>query len=203
MSYHGSGRRLARFSDRTESLTRKLFANSTFLGALRRDETSTRGYDPATPTAKDGHGAESMARTHSVYYRDPDGRQPVAEFTSALPAKRAAKLDAHIEQYLNGRDPLSPPPEHPATSQVEGEMRELRVRFANTRYRVLYQRSGNLNVLLHAVEKDTGALQKSDIALAKGRMGDFKARMDAAPRLSPRAAGRDAPSSRREIGLER
>jgi phage-related protein len=143
-----------------------------------------------------------MARTQSVYYRDQDGREPVAEFTGALPPKRAAKLDAHIEQYLNGRDPASPPPEHPATSQVEGEMRELRVRFANTRYRVLYQRSGNLNVLLHAIEKDTGALPKSDIAVAKSRMVDFQARMDAAPRLSPRAAGRDAPSSNRATAIE-
>jgi phage-related protein len=147
--------------------------------------------------------AESMARTQSVYYRDPDGRQPVADFTNALPAKRAAKIDAFVEQHLNGRDPASPPPEYPVSSQIEGELRELRVRFANTRYRLLYQRSGNLNVLLHGIEKDTGAVPAADIALAKGRMGDFKARMDAAPRLSPRAAGRDAPSSRREVGLER
>ena len=67
-------------------------------------------------------------------------------------------------------------------------MRELRVRFANTRYRVLYQRSGNLNVLLHAIEKDTAALPKSDIALAKSRMVDFKARMDA--RAAPVASSR-------------
>jgi hypothetical protein len=45
-------------------------------------------------------------------------------------AKRAAKIDAYIEQYLNGRSPDAPPPEHPITSQIEGELRELRVRFA-------------------------------------------------------------------------
>ena len=45
-------------------------------------------------------------------------------------------------------------PAFPITSQLEGE---LRVRFANTRYRILYQRSENLVVLLHAIEKDTGA----------------------------------------------
>jgi hypothetical protein len=34
-------------------------------------------------------------------------------------------------------------------------LRERRVRFANTRYRILYQRSENLVVLLHAIEKNS------------------------------------------------
>jgi phage-related protein len=71
------------------------------------------------------------------------------------------------------------------------------VRFANTRYRLLYQRSANLIILLHAIEKHTGAIPPSDIALAKQRMLDFTLRMDASPRVPPRAAGQDAqPSSR-------
>jgi phage-related protein len=150
----------------------------------------------------DGHGRPrlrlgSMPHTQSVYYRDQDGREPVAEFTDGLPAKRAAKIDAYVAQHLNGRDAASPPPEHPITSQIDGELRELRIRFANTRYRLLYQRSGNLNVLLHGFEKDTGAVSAGDIALAKGRMADFTQRMDAAPRRPPRAVGRDAPTPRR------
>jgi predicted transcriptional regulator len=40
------------------------------------------------------------------------------------------------------------------------------VRFANTRYRILYQRSENLLVLLHTLEKDTGAVPHADIELA-------------------------------------
>lgn len=143
-----------------------------------------------------------MANIQSVYYRDPDGREPVAEFTDALPAKHAAKLDAFVQEHLNGRDAASPPPEHPITSQIDGEMRELRVRFANARYRLLYQRSGNLNVLLHAIEKNTAAIPRNDVALAKQRMVDFTARMDAPSRRPPRAAGRDAPSSKRAVGLE-
>jgi phage-related protein len=119
--------------------------------------------------------------------------EPVDRFIDALPAKRAAKIDAYIEEYLNGRSPDVPPPEHPITSQIAGELRELRVRFANTRYRVLYQRSGNLVVLLHAFEKDTGAVPVSEKATAKRRMADFKQRMDAKPRVPPRAAGADAP----------
>lgn len=144
-----------------------------------------------------------MARTQSVYYRGQDGLEPVADFTDALTGKRAAKLDAFIQTHLNGRDPAAPPPEHPVTSQIDRELRELRVRFADTRYRILYQRSGNLNVLLHAFEKNTAAVPKAEIALAKTRMADFSARMDAAPRRQPRAVGRDAPAPRRpaELGL--
>lgn len=134
-----------------------------------------------------------MARTQAVYYRDKRGTEPVDEFIEALPAKRAAKIDDYVEEYLNGRPPQAPPPEFPITSQIEGELRELRVRFGNTRYRILYQRSENLVVLLHAIEKNTGAVPRSVIELAKRRMADFKRRMDAQRRVPPRAAGRDVP----------
>jgi phage-related protein len=128
-----------------------------------------------------------------VYYRDKRGADPVNEFIEALPAKRAAKIDDYIQEHLNGKPPDAPPPEFPITSQIEGELRELRVRFANTRYRILYQRSDNLVVLLQAIEKSTGAVPRSDIELAKRRMADFKRRMDVERRVRPRAAGKDAP----------
>lgn len=137
-----------------------------------------------------------MAQTQAVFYRDPRGVEPVDEFIRALPPKRAAKIDAFIEEHLNGRPPQDPPPAFPVTSQIDGELRELRVRFGNTRYRILYQRSENLVVLLHAIEKDTGAVPASDIEQARQRMADFKERMDAVQRRPPRAAGRDAPANR-------
>ncbi|MGE3448790.1 MAG: type II toxin-antitoxin system RelE/ParE family toxin [Microbacteriaceae bacterium] len=90
-----------------------------------------------------------------------------------------------------------PPPEYPISSQIDGELRQLRVRLVNTRYRILNQRSGNLIVLLHAIEKDTGAVPNSDIELAKLRMADFQTRMGVDRRRPPRAAGHDAPSRRR------
>jgi phage-related protein len=134
-----------------------------------------------------------MARTQAVYYRDNRGAEPVDDFIERLPTKRAAKIDDFVEQHLNGKRPGAPPPDFPITSQIEGELRELRVRFANTRYRVLYQRSDNLVVLLHAIEKDTGKVPRAAIEIAKRRMADFKRRMDAERRDPPRAAGQDAP----------
>lgn len=141
-----------------------------------------------------------MAQTKAIYYRDQRGVEPVDRFIDALPAKRAAKIDDYVEEHLNGKSPDAPPPEHPISSQIEGELRELRVRLANTRYRILYQRSSNLIVLLHALVKDTGAVPTAEKATAKRRMADFKRRMDAKPRVPPRAAGQDAPPGRRRRG---
>lgn len=141
-----------------------------------------------------------MAQTKAIYYRDKHGVEPVNGFINTLSAKRAAKIDDYVEQYLNGKSPGAPPPEYPISSQIQGGLRELRVRFANTRYRILYQRSDNLIVLLHAFEKDTGAVPDVELAIALRRMGDFKRRMDAEPRVPPRAAGQDAPLVGRSRG---
>jgi len=71
---------------------------------------------------------------------------------------------------------------------------------STTRYRVLYRRSGNLIVLLHAFEKHTGRVPVGEQRLAARRFEDFKARMDAKPRRRPRAAGHDAPAKTRRSG---
>lgn len=142
-------------------------------------------------------------RTQAVYYRDSHGREPVNEWLERLGASKpdaAAKIDESVDAYLNGRRAADPPPEFPATSQVRGDLRELRVRVGNTRYRLLYQRSHNLVVLLHGFEKNTRETPLDAIRTAQNRFVDFKSRMDAQPRVRPRAAGRDAPSGR---GLER
>ena len=138
-------------------------------------------------------------RTQAVYYRDALGCGPVnAWLETLLRTKPAAvaKIDDFVQEHLNSRSAGDPPPEFPITSQIEGGLRELRVRFANTRYRLLYQRSGNLLVLLHGFEKSTGAVPAADKQIAQHRFADFRTRMDAAPRERPRAAGHDAPSKR-------
>jgi phage-related protein len=140
------------------------------------------------------------ARVDSNHHGEisPQGPQPDHELLEAQPLA-VAKIDDAIEEYLNGRDPRHPPPEFPVTSQIEGELRELRVRFAKTRYRVLYQRSRNLMVLLHAFEKNTGAVTARDKRTAETRMADFEARMNASPPRRPHAAGRDAPPGSRGV----
>jgi phage-related protein len=135
----------------------------------------------------------SIGKTRAVHYRDPRGRQPVRIFIESLPMKPARKVEEQINEHFNGRRADAPPPEFPITSQIEGELRELRVRFAGSHYRILYQRSKNLIVLLHGFEKNTGAVPAAAKASARWRMADFKKRMDETPRRPPRPAGDDAP----------
>jgi phage-related protein len=129
----------------------------------------------------------------AVYYRAADGSEPVDEFVEALgdPRKQSA-LDNQIER-LNMLRSNDPPLPFPWSSQLEGEFRELRCHYGPELYRVIYRRSGNLFVLLHMFRKDTGKVPEAQLRPARERWDDFKARMDAARRRPPRAAGHDAP----------
>lgn len=130
--------------------------------------------------------------TQAKFYRDPSGREPVDEFIDALPPERAIAIDNKID-LLNGLPDDAPPLAFPHSTQIRGALRELRCHYGRTLYRILYQRSGNLFVLLHILEKRTGKVLQRDIALAQERFRDFRARMDARPRVPPRAVGHDAP----------
>lgn len=89
--------------------------------------------------------------------------------------------------------PANPNLPFPHSSQVEGELRELRCHYGRELYRILYRRSRNLIVLLHMFRKDTAKLPQREIEIATQRWDDFKDRMDAQRRVPPRAAGHDAP----------
>ncbi len=128
----------------------------------------------------------------AVCYRDRAGNEPVLEFLDALPDRKRVVIENQLDR-LNMQEPDEPPLPQPWTSQIEGELREFRAHYGDEHYRVLYQRSRNLLVLLHMIRKTTKDVPKGDIAIAKGRWADFKRRMDAAKRTPPRAAGHDAP----------
>ena len=80
--------------------------------------------------------------TQAVYYRDEDGAEPVLEFIDRVfpleppgknpsqaailkRAKRRAEVDLQIDR-LNGLPDRAPPLAFPHSSQIEGELRELR-----------------------------------------------------------------------------
>lgn len=134
-----------------------------------------------------------MPRTQCVYYRRIDGTEPVNDFIDGLDEKKQPTIDLQIDR-LNDRPPTAPPPPFPHSSQIHGQLRELRCHYGSELYRILYRRSGNLVVLLHMLRKDTAAIPEQDISIAEERWDDFKQRMDAPRRKPPRAAGRDAPS---------
>jgi phage-related protein len=133
-----------------------------------------------------------VSNFQAVYYRDPNGAEPVREFIDALDAKRRAALLRQIDRLNLLSDQLPHLP-FPHSSQIAGELRELRCHMGSDHYRLLYRRSDGLIVLLHAFPKATAKVPPGEIKIAEERWADFKARMEARPRKPPRAAGRDAP----------
>ncbi|RMH80577.1 MAG: type II toxin-antitoxin system RelE/ParE family toxin [Actinomyces sp.] len=133
-----------------------------------------------------------MARFHAVYYRARDGTEPVREFLDALDDTTAAVL-AHQIDRLNLLSDQMPHLPFPHSSQVDGELRELRCHHGRSHYRILYRRSDRLLILLHIFAKRTGKIPAAEIAVAQQRWDDFKDRMNTQPRTPPRAAGHDAP----------
>jgi phage-related protein len=133
-----------------------------------------------------------MPGTQAVYYRDTRGVEPARDYRATLADAARAAFDFHVE-LLNQKAEDAPPPGFPTTSQVRGQLRELRCRSGGVQHRVLYQRSHNLVVLLHAFPKNTGRLPDADIELAARRFEDFRTRMDTPSRRSVRPAGADAP----------
>jgi phage-related protein len=133
-----------------------------------------------------------MSNLQAVYYRDADGVEPVLDFIASLDSKRRAALSRQLDR-LNDLSDAMPHLPFPHSSQVDGELRELRCHMGSEHYRVLYRRSKHLIVLLHAFPKTTGKLPAGEIKIAQMRWDDFKVRMDARPPKPPRAAGHDAP----------
>jgi phage-related protein len=133
-----------------------------------------------------------VSNFQAVYYRAADSSEPVREFIAELDGKRRAALSRQID-WLNELSDAVPHLPFPHSSQVAGELRELRCHMGSEHYRILYRRTERLLVLLHIFPKRTGKLPPSEIKIAEKRWQDFKARMEARPRKPPRAAGRDAP----------
>ncbi|MGH2779930.1 MAG: type II toxin-antitoxin system RelE/ParE family toxin [Thermoleophilaceae bacterium] len=133
-----------------------------------------------------------MAQLQAVFYRASDGSEPVDEFIEALDSNRQVAIDFQIDR-LNLLTSANPHLPFPHSSQVEGELRELRCHYGRELYRILYRRSKNLIILLHMFRKDTAKLPQREVEIAAQRWKDFTERMDAEKRVPPRAAGRDAP----------
>lgn len=125
------------------------------------------------------------------YYRHRLAAQPVVDFIDALPSKAQVLLHNQIGR-LNLCTVDGPPLPYPHSSQVRGDLRELRRHVGAELYRVLYRRSKQFFVLLHIFHKNTGKVPESEISIAEARWDDFKARINEEPRQL-RPIGKDAP----------
>ncbi|MGH2673819.1 MAG: type II toxin-antitoxin system RelE/ParE family toxin [Actinomycetota bacterium] len=120
-----------------------------------------------------------MTNLQAVYYRAPDGTEPVDDFIDRLSGKRQVARDNQMDR-LNMLTPSTPHLPFPHSSQVEGEFRELRC-LGRELYRVLCRRPRNLIVLLHIFRKDTGRLSQGEIGGRRGAVEGLRARMVSAP----------------------
>src|SRR5579859_1515198 len=111
----------------------------------------------------------------AVYYRASDGTEPVRDFVDGLLVPCQVLLDNQID-LLNRLTTSDPPLAFPHSSQVRGELRELRCHCGRNLYRILYRRSQNLFVLLHIFVKNTGQIPEAEILIGEQRLDDFRTR---------------------------
>jgi phage-related protein len=123
-----------------------------------------------------------------TYYRTRDGAEPAREYIDSLDARTRAACQNYIERLAI----FGPHLPFPSSSQVDGELRELRPDMGNLHYRLLYRRSDNIFVIVHAFLKPGKRIDPAEIAIAQTRWEDLIERMNADPRRPPRPIGHDA-----------
>jgi len=110
------------------------------------------------------------------FYREADGTLPVRTWMDGLPEDIRGKAIGRIELLKQGGPTL----DYPYTSQIEGRLREVRLRMGKRRYRVLYffdeERTA---ILLHGFTKDTAAVEEADKRIARERMEEHQVRLAA------------------------
>jgi phage-related protein len=140
----------------------------------------------------------SPRRLVAKVYRATDGSEPVNDFIDNEKSAVKLALDRQIDR-INSLDEGCPHLAYPHSSQIEGELRELRCHYGKALYRILYRRSAQLVILLHIFAKHDDAVPEEDKKIARQRWADFKKRIDAKPRKSPSPIGKKAPPKKRSV----
>jgi phage-related protein len=108
------------------------------------------------------------------FFKESEEILPVRDWMLNLPKEVRAKLLARV-QMLREHGPSL---DFPYTSQIEGRLRELRLRLGKTRYRVLYFFDERRTcILLHGFTKNTEAVSPAEIRVALQRMSAHESRL--------------------------
>ena len=106
-------------------------------------------------------------------YVTADGKEVMAEFLDSLPPKHQAKAIREIELLERFGNSLK----EPYVKHIDGEIWELRIRFANDISRIFYfSQHMETTVLLHGFIKKTQKTPHAEIETAKRRLDDYKRR---------------------------
>jgi hypothetical protein len=104
-------------------------------------------------------------------YETPQGRTPVLDFVTALPARHSAKVRQAIERL----ELFGPRLGFPDSSAVKGTaFRELRTRFAGQQYRVLYVQDGTTFVLFVGFHKTSDRDLDRALREAEKHLTDYR-----------------------------
>jgi phage-related protein len=100
------------------------------------------------------------------YFQTGSGKRPVEEFVDA----RDARSKARIARTLDLLEEFGVNLDMPYARHLEKQLWELRIRQANSRYRIIcFLATGKTFVLLHAFAKKTAAVSRRDIEVAEQR----------------------------------
>ena len=124
-----------------------------------------------------------MKRWQIEFYEERSGGRTVQTWLDGLPEEVRGRVLARIDLLADHGPAL----DHPYTSQIEGKLREIRLRFGKTRYRVLYFfNEERVGVLLHGFTKDTATVEEADEKIGRFRMSEHleRARGDVRPKPS-------------------
>jgi hypothetical protein len=130
---------------------------------------------------------EELQSWNVDFFVDDEGRIPVQVWLDGLPAEVRGKVIARIDLLKKGGPTL----DFPYTSQIEGKLREARLRMGKTRYRVLYFFDENRTaMLLHGFTKSTASVEEADKRIGRARMTRHEARLEAKKLAKARRSGR-------------
>lgn len=102
------------------------------------------------------------------------GSIPVRDWLESLPEEVRGRFIARI--YLLRES--GPTLDYPYTSQIEGRLREARLRMGKTRYPVLYFFDKDRTaILLHGFTKNSAAIEEADQRIARSRMSKHEAHL--------------------------
>jgi hypothetical protein len=106
------------------------------------------------------------------YYRTDRGDCPIEEFLESLIEKHRAKIEKFIEML----EEYGPDLPRPYADVLDGPVRELRIKFGNLQYRILYAFRGKIVLLTHGFVKKTWAVNQREIDRAKKYLSDWISR---------------------------
>lgn len=110
-----------------------------------------------------------MAKYEVRWYRYADGSGPAKIFLDGMPEKPRGKALRWIEMLAD----LGPDLQRPYADIVRGKIRELRVSYFRSEYRMLYFFDERFIVVTNGFVKKTDSVPVSEIAKAENMMNDY------------------------------